>query len=67
MIAGLLAQKMTPFDAAKLGVYLHGLCGEIAAKTLTEYCVLSMDLINAIPDAVRLISPLPFEEDRKSI
>lgn len=59
MIAGLLAQKMTPFDAAKLGVYLHGLCGEIAAKTLTEYCVLSMDLINAIPDAVRLISPLP--------
>ena len=59
MIAGLLAQKMMPFDAAKLGVYLHGFCGEIAAKTLTEYCVLAMDLINAIPDAVKLISPLP--------
>ncbi len=52
IIAGLLAQKMTPFDAAKLGVYIHGLCGEIASETKTEYCVMANDLIEAIPEVI---------------
>ncbi len=53
IIAGILAQKAAPFDAAKLGVYIHGLCGEIASKKLTEYSVMAQDLINAIPEAIR--------------
>ncbi len=52
MIAGLLAQKAALFDAAKLGVYLHGLCGEIAAETKTEYSVMAVDLIETIPYAI---------------
>ena len=54
MIAGLLAQKMDEFEAAKLGVYLHGLCGELAAKKFTEYGVMASDLINFISEAIKL-------------
>lgn len=52
MISGLCAQGMTEFDAAKLGVYLHGRTGEIASSMLTEYSVLASDLLKYIPLAL---------------
>ena len=52
MIGGFLAQGMRTFDAAVLGVYLHGLTGEIAAKNLSEYGVLASDLLKYIPFAL---------------
>lgn len=55
MISGLLAQKCEPFYAAKLGVYLHGLCGDLAKNDLTEYGVLAHDLIRYISYAVKSI------------
>ena len=54
MISGLIAQKMDVFEAASLGVYLHGLCGDIAAEKLTKYSVMADDLISFIPQAVKL-------------
>ena len=54
IIAGLLAQKVSPFEAASLGVYLHGLTGELAAKDLSEYGVLATDLLRYIPVAIKL-------------
>ena len=56
IIAGLLAQKMTPYEAAKLGVYLHSKAGEIASEDLTQYSVLASDLIKYIPKAIAEIS-----------
>ncbi|MBR1908735.1 NAD(P)H-hydrate dehydratase [bacterium] len=53
MIAGLSAQKMSPFEAACLAVYLHGFAGEIASQDLTEYSVLASDLVNYIPKAIK--------------
>ena len=53
MITGLVSQGMNLYDAAKLGVYLHGLTGDIAAKELTKYCVLASDLVSFIPYAVK--------------
>jgi NAD(P)H-hydrate epimerase len=44
LIAALLAQKMAPFDAAQLGVYLHGLAGDLAAKALSEPALIASDL-----------------------
>lgn len=55
MIAGLLAQKCEPFYAAKLGVYLHGLCGDLAKNDLTEYGVLAQDLIRYIPSSIKTL------------
>ena len=43
---------MSEFEAAKLGVYLHGRTGEIASSKLTEYSVLASDLLKYIPLAI---------------
>jgi NAD(P)H-hydrate epimerase len=54
IISGLVAQKMELFQAAALGTYLHGLCGDIAKEKLTEYSVMAEDLISNIPNAIKL-------------
>lgn len=55
MITGLFAQMKNPLSAAVLGVYLHGLTGDIAAKSLTEYSVLASELLTFIPNAIKEI------------
>lgn len=55
MIAGLLAQKCEPFYAAKLGVYLHGLAGDLAKNDLTEYGVMAHDLLRYISYSIKSI------------
>jgi NAD(P)H-hydrate epimerase len=52
IIAGLLAQGVKPLNAALLGVYLHGLSGDIASSSLTKYSVLATDVINNLPFAI---------------
>jgi ADP-dependent NAD(P)H-hydrate dehydratase / NAD(P)H-hydrate epimerase len=51
LIAGLLAQGMSPLDAACAGVFLHGLAADIAVKSLTEYCLAAGDLPSFLPQA----------------
>lgn len=53
MIAGLLAQNMQTFEAAVLGVYLHGLSGDLAKNDLTAYGVLATDTIRYITYAIK--------------
>lgn len=55
IIAGMLSQHLTLFEAAKVGVFLHGLAGEIASEDLTKYSVLASDVINYIPFAIQEI------------
>jgi ADP-dependent NAD(P)H-hydrate dehydratase / NAD(P)H-hydrate epimerase len=55
LLGGLLAQGMTPFPAACLGVYLHGLAGDIAAERYTARGMTASDVIHALPDAWRII------------
>ena len=45
MITGLLAQKISAFEAAVLGVYLHGMAGDMAALKKNEYTLMAGDLI----------------------
>lgn len=59
MIAGLLAQKMPLYEAAKLGVYMHSIAGESASKALTEYSVLASDLVNYIPGVIKELNQQP--------
>lgn len=51
VIAGLVAQKMAPFEAACLGTYLHGLSGDIGAKQLGEHGLMASDLLDLLPAA----------------
>jgi NAD(P)H-hydrate epimerase len=53
MIAALLAQGLTPENAAKLGVYLHGRSGEIAAADKGMYSVNASDLIRHISGSIQ--------------
>lgn len=46
VIAALIAQGMTPFDAAALGVHVHGLAGDIAAEKVGQVSLLATDLID---------------------
>lgn len=48
IIAGLLAQKPDAYSAACLGVYLHGLSGDVAKQEKGSYSVLAGDLIDGI-------------------
>jgi len=53
IIAGILAQKYSPFEAAKLGVYLHSRAGEVASEDLTEYSVMASDIPKYLPKAIK--------------
>jgi ADP-dependent NAD(P)H-hydrate dehydratase len=45
VITGLICQGLNPRDAAHLGVYVHGLAGELAQAALGSHVVLPTDLI----------------------
>lgn len=52
IIAGLMAQGMNAFDAARTGAYLHGECGRIAGPGL-----IAEDLPERLPQAVQSLKP----------
>jgi ADP-dependent NAD(P)H-hydrate dehydratase / NAD(P)H-hydrate epimerase len=66
LIAGLWAQSgkqsayndKTAFESSILGVYLHGLCGDLASKKLTEKCVLAGELLDYLPSAFRRLTKI---------
>jgi NAD(P)H-hydrate epimerase len=49
----LLGQGMNPFDAAMLGVHLHGSAGTLAGRTLGMRSVLARDVIEHLSVAIR--------------
>jgi NAD(P)H-hydrate epimerase len=51
LITGLMAQGISPLDAACAGVFLHGLAADIAVQSLTEYCLAAGDLPRFLPQA----------------
>ena len=53
MIVGLLAQGTMPFISAILGVYLHGLAGDIASKQKGTRSMIASDILEAIPEVLR--------------
>jgi ADP-dependent NAD(P)H-hydrate dehydratase len=51
IITALLCQHLTPFDAARLGAYVHGLAGDLAAAELGQVSLIASDLIDCLPKA----------------
>lgn len=53
IIAGLLAQRYTPEQSAILGVYLHGLAGDMALQNQSMESMIASDIIDALGAAFR--------------
>jgi NAD(P)H-hydrate epimerase len=51
LIAGLIAQGLEALDATLLGVYLHGLAGDLAAEESGETGLAAGDLVTHLPAA----------------
>lgn len=56
IITGLLARGYSSNVACLLGVYLHGLAGDIAAERLGKECMIASDIIAAMPQAFKQLS-----------
>lgn len=59
LLTGLLAQGMAPTFACLLGVYLHGLAGDIAAENKSQPGMTAMDIAGFLPDAWKNILEEP--------
>lgn len=55
MIVGLLAQGYSSVEAAILGVYLHGLSGDLAAHKMGEESLIAGDIIDHIGSAYQTL------------
>lgn len=51
LIGGLMAQGMSGLDAAKLGVFVHGLAGDIAADYYSRRGMIARDIVQCLPEA----------------
>ncbi|MDP9131974.1 MAG: bifunctional ADP-dependent NAD(P)H-hydrate dehydratase/NAD(P)H-hydrate epimerase, partial [Nitrospirota bacterium] len=57
MVGGLLAQGLSPWDAACAATYFHGLAGDLAANLLGQAGMIARDVIRQIPYALALNTP----------
>ncbi|MBA7645939.1 Bifunctional NAD(P)H-hydrate repair enzyme Nnr [subsurface metagenome] len=51
VITALIGQGLSNFDAAVLGVYIHGLAGDIAAERCGQVSLMTTDIIESLPAA----------------
>ncbi|MFN2439179.1 MAG: NAD(P)H-hydrate dehydratase [Chitinophagaceae bacterium] len=56
IITSFLSQQYKPVDAAILGVYIHGLAGDIASENLSKESMLATDIINYMAQAFKLVN-----------
>ncbi len=53
VVGSLMGQGLDIFDSARLGVYIHGLAGDIAKEKFGEYSMTATDVMNNLPDAIK--------------
>ena len=56
IITGLLARGYKQEDACLVGMYLHGLAGDIAARELGQESIIASDIIQYLPDAFKRLN-----------
>lgn len=56
ILTGLLARGYKPADASIVGMYLHGLAGDLAAHDLGEDSLIASDLISYLPKAFKRLT-----------
>lgn len=55
IITSFLAQGYSPFQSVIIGVYIHGLAGDLAAETLSEHAMIASNIIEYLPAAFKLL------------
>lgn len=53
ILAALLGQKFSAWDAARFGVFIHGLAGDLAAKKVGQVSLTASDLLAFLPVAIK--------------
>ena len=53
----LVCQRLAPYDAARLAVYVHGLAGDLAAAELSQISMIASDLLRYLPKAWKQVAP----------
>lgn len=56
VITALLCQGLAAFEAAQLGVYVHGLAGDLAAAELGQVAMIASDLLDFLPAAFKKVT-----------
>ena len=56
LVTALACQGLEIYDAARLGVYVHGLAGDLAAKELGEMGMIARDIVDYLPKALKMIA-----------
>lgn len=64
MISGFLGQQIPLIQAACLGVFLHGLCADLALEKSNEYSLMAGDIMTAIPDAINYLLRREYRENK---
>ncbi|OGP32203.1 MAG: hypothetical protein A2073_00975 [Deltaproteobacteria bacterium GWC2_42_11] len=59
MIAGFMAQGYLSVDAARIGVYLHGLAGDTVARKSGEIGMMATDLLTILPEVLNSLLKNP--------
>ena len=49
IITALVCQRLSPYDAARLGVYVHAAAGDLAASELGQIGMIASDLLRYLP------------------
>jgi len=57
MIAALLGQGLLPYEAACLGAHVHGLAGDLAAKSVGLVSLTAGDLLRFLPETFKTLIP----------
>lgn len=58
ILTALLGQGLSPWDAARLGVHVHGLAGDLAAEELGEVSLIASDIVDYLPRAFQKLASL---------
>lgn len=53
IVSSFLAQGLKPFDALRLGVFVHGLSGDLAVQEVDEISLIASDIISNISNAIQ--------------
>ena len=56
LIAALWCQGLAGYEAARLGVYVHGLAGDLAAAELGQVSMIASDLVRFLPKALKSLA-----------